>query len=257
MIMVPIIDRVLNVIVDPSDLTVTPSVQAVPQIVLRQKVFPFSFDTTPAVTTPNLFAKVLIAAQNASMNPTLANAGLVNNGGIPPDDVPVTPSIGDAGIVLYKEVAPEPVTMTPSVPVVGMGGTQQIYPENVEFTASLASTIIGNLQSLRLAEGSSRTPDAGIDLDYPSGFVHGDSWYTKTLYRFKLVFHLLTDDEYHWLDGFSVVNRYNEIDYSWPFDSRTYRCLIVTDLEASLYRSDSGLGKLWNASFEMIGYELD
>lgn len=119
------------------------------------------------------------------------------------------------------------------------------------------SSMNTSLGAFALATGSSRTPDAGITMDFEaSGIPISYSWYNKTLWRFRLEFDQLTEEQCLWLEDFCGLNKYREIDYAWPFDSHTYRCVFASDVSESIIRSDTVLGVRCKASFELVGYEV-
>lgn len=123
--------------------------------------------------------------------------------------------------------------------------------------SEIDSSMNTTLGALALATGSSRTPDAGITMDFEaSGIPISYSWYNKTLWRFRLEFDQLTEEQCLWLEDFCGLNKYREIDYAWPFDSHTYRCVFASDISESIIRSDTVLGVRCKASFELVGYEV-
>lgn len=239
----------------PDGFQQTPEIETVSFIVYREAIVE-DVDQTPTINSAQIILKFPQSIDDVVLETEIETVDVILTGKLGAINLIADPEIESVSIVLTQKVVADDVVMFPENGTVSINYTRQLQPQNIELTPSLPFVFTGSLMALRLAEGSTRTPDAGISLDFPYGYVKGSSWYTKTTYRFVLKFHMLTDLEYHWLDGFLHVNRYNELDYAWPFDNRTYKCLLIEDLDATLVRSSTALGRLWNVTVNLIGYEV-
>lgn len=129
--------------------------------------------------------------------------------------------------------------------------------ENLSVSTNAQSAVNFSLATMGLSNNSSRTPDAGIVLDWEeSGVPKAYSWYDKVLYRFHLEFDQITEEQCLLLEDFCEIHRYDEIDYQWPFDNHTYRCVLIEDVKERIIRSDTALGVRCVASVELLGYEV-
>jgi len=193
-----------------------------------------------------------LSAGSASGDPVLTMEGQRV-----PAAMGVATAVTDATFVITRILVPADMSVATLATASTFNHAFTLYPANLSVRAETQTVLNGSLENMRLSSKSSRTPDAGIKLSWEEfGVPKAYSWYDKTLYQFHLDFAQITEEECAWLQEYCRLHRYDEIDYVWPFNGHTYRCILTNDVSETIIRSDAALGIRCTAAVDLLGYDI-
>lgn len=212
---------------------------------------------TPTIGAPVQTSKTLITSASLSHTPAIADSAVIRSGTTQASNSASSATIGVPTLTRTVLLSTASLNQAPTSASALINKSISLSASSISMTPKVEASLAYSLANLRLSSKSSRTPDAGINLDWEeSGVPKAYSWYNKVLYKFHLDFDQITEEECLWLEAYCDLYRYKEIDYQWPFDSHVYRCILTSDPAQTIIRSDTSLGVVCTAFVELIGYEI-
>lgn len=212
---------------------------------------------TPVADAPVQTSKTLITSASLSHTPAIADSAVIRSGTTQASNSASSATIGVPTLTRTVLLSTASLNQAPTSASALINKSISLSASSISMTPKVEASLAYSLANLRLSSKSSRTPDAGINLDWEeSGVPKAYSWYNKVLYKFHLDFDQITEEECLWLEAYCDLYRYKEIDYQWPFDSHVYRCILTSDPAQTIIRSDTSLGVVCTAFVELIGYEI-
>jgi hypothetical protein len=200
---------------------------------------------------------IVLTSASLSAGSASGDPALTMEGQRVPAAMGAATAVTDATFVITRVLVPADMSVATLATASTFNHAFTLYPANLSVRAETQTVLNGSLENMRLSSKSSRTPDAGISLSWEeSGVPKAYSWYDKTLYQFHLDFAQITEEECAWLQEFCRLHRYDEINYVWPFDGHTYRCILTNDVSETIIRSDAALGIRCTAAVDLLGYDI-
>lgn len=239
-----------------ADLTSRPFI-SIPSLATYKALSALGVAMTPTIGAPVQTSKTLITSASLSHTPAVDVPSVIRAGTTSASSASSSATLGVPTLTRKVLLSAASLNHSPTVASAAVNKSISLAASSLSMSPTLDATLSYGLTSLRLSSKSSRTPDAGINLDWEeSGVPKAYSWYNKVLYKFHLDFDQITEEECLWLEAYCDLYRYKEIDYQWPFDSHVYRCILTSDPAQTIIRSDTSLGVVCTAFVELIGYEI-
>lgn len=231
---------------------------AVPTLTLGADLTPAAISAAASeIDIATLSVGVPLTSSGITGSAAIGTGGFTLEGAFTPAEIAGTGELDTATLTLNITFTPAEIAGSADIDTVGTNQNILLWSKNIDASAYLPSVFNGDLSSLTLSSKSSRTPDAGIEISWEeSGVPRAFSWYNGTIYKFHLDFSQITEEQCLWLEEYFRLHRYDEIDYSWPFDNHVYRCVLMSDVKAMYIRNDTTLGIYCTASLDLIGYEV-
>ena len=247
-------DTVVNLVPDSIALSTSPADESLTSV--GKSYTPAGIVATADVAVSDLTIGIPLTPVEAAVTVDLG-ASLTVEKILPAAlDPAVSLDISIPTITINKLLVPSPIGLSVDPAATTINRRILLTPTALSMEASLETSYLP-LAEFKLAEGSSRTPDAGITLvGEESGLPAGYSWYDKICYNFHLVFGIMTEAEKNRLEQFCADARVRAIDYAWPFDNHLYRCVFSSELAITPVRVSAALGNRYSAEVDLVGYEV-
>ena len=239
-----------------ADLTSRPTI-GIPSLAAYKAISASGVSMTPSADTAGQTSKTLITSASLSQTPAVGAPSVIRAGTTAASNSSSSATIGVPTLIRTVLLSTASLNQAPTAGTSAVNKRISLSASSLSMAPTLGTTLAYGLTNLRLSSKSSRTPDAGINLSWEeSGVPKAYSWYNKVLYKFHLDFDQITEEECLWLEEYCHLYRYREIDYKWPFDEHTYRCVFTSDVTETIIRSDTSLGVRCTAAIDLIGYEI-